>query len=157
MSLTPAFLRALLPPNPGGKFEEFFPGITHRVLGATPMFWMPGARELSLWMGAVDASRASAERCIRKGHSLTVYPGGCVVHGPIMAPVAPTSLTLPFSPRSKEIFTTDAESKVNKLTLKSRKGFVKLAMRFGCDLVPGECALEAPHTRTRAGAALSPL
>ena len=64
-------------------------------------------------MGAVDASRKSAEQVLKKGLSIIVYPGG-----------------------SKEIFNTNPSSKKNKLVLKDRKGFIKLAIRHGIDLVP---------------------
>ena len=77
------------------------------------MFRVPGAREICLWMGAVDASRKSADYVLQQGLSVIVYPGG-----------------------SKELFNTDPTSKKNKLVLKERKGFIKLAIRHGADLVP---------------------
>jgi len=94
----------------GGAFESLFPGIELRTLGATPMFWIPGSRELCLWMGAVDAAKATALRCLNK-FSLMVYPGG-----------------------SAEIFLTDPNS--NLTTLVARKGFIKLALQTGSDIVP---------------------
>lgn len=62
----------------GGDFEQLFPGVDFRCLGATPMFLTPAARELCMALGAVDASRASAERVLKAGKSLQVYPGGWV-------------------------------------------------------------------------------
>lgn len=97
----------------GGLFEKLFPGIDLRTLGATPMFWWPGAREISLWMGAVDAGRKSAEKVLSRGNSLVIYPGG-----------------------SREIFSTDPYSKETVVELNSRKGFIRLALRHGAALVP---------------------
>ena len=96
----------------GGTFERLFPGIDTRTLGASPMFWVPGAREICLWMGAVDARKQTAQRILRTpGLSLFIYPGG-----------------------SKEIFLTNPRSTVT--TLIARRGFVRLALEHGCDLVP---------------------
>ena len=96
----------------GGTFERLFPGVDTRTLGASPMFWVPGAREICLWMGAVDARKKTAERVLRtRDLSLFIYPGG-----------------------SKEIFLTNPHSSVT--TLIARRGFVRLALEHGCQLVP---------------------
>jgi len=97
----------------GGIWPSLFPGLEYRVLGATPMFWVPLCREMCLWLGGVDASRSTAENLLKSGCSLHIYPGG-----------------------SKEIFETRPGSKETTLILKERLGFVKLAIRFGADLVP---------------------
>ncbi|KAG3111940.1 hypothetical protein PI125_g8672 [Phytophthora idaei] len=97
----------------GGSFEDIFPGITYRILGASPMFYIPLGRELCLWMGGVDASRSTSEKVLKEGNSIVVYPGG--VAG---------------------IFKTNPNSKETQIVLKNRLGFVKLAMNHGADLVP---------------------
>ncbi|KAE9006704.1 hypothetical protein PR001_g17140 [Phytophthora rubi] len=97
----------------GGSFEDIFPGIKYRILGASPMFYIPLGRELCLWMGGVDASRSTGEKVLDEGNSIVVYPGG--VAG---------------------IFKTNPNSKETQLVLKNRLGFVKLAMSHGADLVP---------------------
>lgn len=97
----------------GGVWETLFPGVDVRVLGASPMFKVPGCREICLWMGAVDAGRKTAERVLRAGKSMAVYPGGSV-----------------------EIFDTDPNSRETRCHLRRRKGFVKLAMAHGASLVP---------------------
>jgi len=94
----------------GDVFESLFPGIETRTLGASPMFWIPGSREICLWMGAVDAAKSVALKVLKK-HSLMIYPGG-----------------------SAEIFLTDPSSK--QTVLVGRKGFVKLALQSGVDIVP---------------------
>ncbi|CAK4677786.1 hypothetical protein AeMF1_001047 [Aphanomyces euteiches] len=96
-----------------GNFEKLFPGIDSRTLAATPMFYVPMSRELSLALTAVDASRKNAERILQKKFSVIVYPGG-----------------------SKEIFLTDPNSKETTLVLNDRLGFIKLAVRHGAELVP---------------------
>ncbi|KAI9915042.1 hypothetical protein PsorP6_007539 [Peronosclerospora sorghi] len=83
------------------------------ALGASTMFYMPLGRELCLWLGGVDASRSTADKVLKDGTSIVVYPGGV-----------------------PEIFKTDPNSKVNELVLKNRLGFIKLAMSHGAELVP---------------------
>ncbi|KAF0700338.1 Aste57867_9151 [Aphanomyces stellatus] len=97
----------------GGNFEQLFPGIQARALGATPMFYIPMAREICMWVAAVDASPTTAVRVLQQGMSVIVYPGG-----------------------SKEIFLTDPNSTETALVLGDRMGFVKLAIQYGADLVP---------------------
>jgi hypothetical protein len=107
----------------GSVWETLFPGIELRVLGASPMFWIPGCREVCLWLESINADKQVAVKALKtpipkSQHnqsgklSLMVYPGG-----------------------SKEIFTSDGNSKENILV--ARKGFVKLAIETGCNLVPG--------------------
>lgn len=99
----------------GGLFERLFPGIHIRALGASPIFYYPGSREVSLALGAVDASRAVAHRVLKSGRSIVVYPGG-----------------------SKEIFSAavDAAQRVTTMELLAVKGFVRLAVQHGAPLVP---------------------
>ncbi|ETM53411.1 hypothetical protein F442_03241 [Phytophthora nicotianae P10297] len=97
----------------GRNFERVFPGITHRVLGASAMYYVPLGREMCLWMGGVDASRSTGEKVLNEKHSIIVYPGGV-----------------------PEIFLTDPNSKETQLVLQKRLGFIKLAMRQGADIVP---------------------
>jgi len=97
----------------GGIWEKLFPNVDFRVLGATPMFYVPFCREFCLWLGAIDASRKSAEKALKSGLSLMVYPGG-----------------------SKEIFHTRPGSDEITIVLNERLGFVKLAIQHGASLVP---------------------
>jgi 1-acyl-sn-glycerol-3-phosphate acyltransferase len=97
----------------GGGWTTVFPNIAARLLGATAVFYVPLAREICLWLKAVDASRSTAEKVLKSGKSILVYPGGV-----------------------PEIFLTEPESKENKIMLKKRLGFVKLAIRHGAELVP---------------------
>lgn len=95
----------------GGVWEHLFPNLDFRVLGATPMFFVPFCRDICLWMRAVDASRRTTEHNLKQGKHIIVYPGG-----------------------SKEIFETDGSKKETVVYV--RTGFIRMALRYGCDLVP---------------------
>nr|ATB53146.1 diacylglycerol acyltransferase [Nannochloropsis oceanica strain IMET1] len=97
----------------GGLWEKLFPGIHFKTLAASPLFWIPPIREVSILLGGVDAGRASAARALTDGYSVSLYPGG-----------------------SKEIYTTDPYTPETTLVLKIRKGFIRMALRYGCALVP---------------------
>ncbi|KAL1845603.1 diacylglycerol O-acyltransferase 1 [Paecilomyces lecythidis] len=100
-------------------FSKLFPGITNTVLTLDSNFRIPIYREYVLGMGLASVSRESCENLLTKGgadgegmgRAITIVVGG-----------ARESLhALPHTLR---------------LILKSRKGFVKLAVRTGADLVP---------------------
>ncbi|TFJ88473.1 hypothetical protein NSK_000047 [Nannochloropsis salina CCMP1776] len=97
----------------GGLWEKLFPGVHFKTLAASPLFWIPPIREVSILLGGVDAGRASANRALRDGYSVSLYPGG-----------------------SKEIYTTNPYTPETTLVLKIRKGFIRMALRYGCPLVP---------------------
>ncbi len=63
-----------------------------------------------MW-GCVDASSSTAEYNMKKGYSLLIFVGG----------------------EKEQLMTKPNE---HKIYLKSRKGFVKLALKHGADLVP---------------------
>eukprot|EP00658_Telonema_sp_P-2_P002345 TRINITY_DN10894_c0_g1_i1.p1 TRINITY_DN10894_c0_g1~~TRINITY_DN10894_c0_g1_i1.p1 ORF type:complete len:331 (+),score=71.95 TRINITY_DN10894_c0_g1_i1:53-1045(+) len=83
-----------------------------RTLGAGILFGLPLVREVCLWSSVIDASKQSAVKAIRRGHSIVVIPGG-------------------------EAEQIDTQGGVEKVKLKNRFGFVKLAMQHGMQLVPG--------------------
>ncbi|KAJ9297584.1 hypothetical protein DTO271G3_4359 [Paecilomyces variotii] len=100
-------------------FSKLFPGITNTLLTLDSNFRIPFYREYVLGMGLASVSRESCENLLTKGgidgegmgRAITIVVGG-----------ARESLhALPHTMR---------------LVLKSRKGFVKLAVRTGADLVP---------------------
>jgi 2-acylglycerol O-acyltransferase 2 len=100
-------------------FSQLFPGITNTLLTLDTNFRIPIYREYALAMGLASVSRASCENLLSKGgangegmgRAITIVVGG-----------ARESL--------------DAQPNSLKLVLKRRKGFVKLALRTGADLVP---------------------
>lgn len=79
-------------------------------LSASIMFRLPVLREMFLWMGYCDASRHVAARALEQG-SIYVCTGG----------------------EQESLATVVGRDRV---VLKSRKGFVRLALAAGVDLVP---------------------
>lgn len=100
-------------------FGQLFPGITNTLLTLDSNFRLPLYREYALRMGLASVSRESCENILTKGgpngegmgRAITIVVGG-----------ARESL--------------DAKPYTLSLVLKRRKGFVKLAIRTGADLVP---------------------
>lgn len=122
---TLAYNRAAVGFSTETLWNAAFPGIDFRVLTATAAFFVPVIRELWLWSYCVDASKSVAVRAMKEHHcSIFVYPGG-----------------------EKEQLET--EYRKHKIVLKERKGFVKLAMQQGAQLVPvyafGETSLYHHH------------
>ncbi|OCL10398.1 diacylglycerol O-acyltransferase 2A [Glonium stellatum] len=100
-------------------FSQLFPGIKNTLLTLDSNFRIPLYREYALRMGLASVSRESCENILSKGgpngegmgRAITIVIGG-----------ARESL--------------DARPGAMRLVLGRRKGFVKLAIRTGADLVP---------------------
>lgn len=100
-------------------FSQLFPGITNTLLTLDTNFRVPLYRDYALAMGLASVSRESCENILSRGgpnnegmgRAITIVVGG-----------ARESL--------------EGEPGVMRLVLRSRKGFVKLAIRTGADLVP---------------------
>ena len=93
-------------------WDKAFPNVKFRVLTATAAFFVPFIRELWLWSYCVDASKPTAVRVLTvEKSSVFVYPGG----------------------EKEQLETVYGQQRV---FLKSRKGFVKLALEHGAHLVP---------------------
>ncbi|KAF2499239.1 DAGAT-domain-containing protein [Lophium mytilinum] len=100
-------------------FSQLFPGITNTLLTLDANFRIPLYREYALRMGLASVSRESCEALLTHGgpngegmgRAITIVVGG-----------ARESL--------------DARPGTFRLVLKRRKGFVKIAIRTGADLVP---------------------
>jgi 1-acyl-sn-glycerol-3-phosphate acyltransferase len=86
-------------------------GVKMRTLAASFCFYIPAYRDLILGGGIIDAARYNAHHALEQGYSLSLVPGGAT-EGLYASP-------------GKHI-----------LVLKKRKGFIKLALEHGCDLVP---------------------
>lgn len=98
----------------GSDFDMKFPGLVGNSLTgivATVIFKIPIVRELFLFMGYVDASRSVASQVLAKGRSLFVCTGG----------------------EEESMYTEFGKDIV---VLKKRKGFIRLALSYGADLVP---------------------
>lgn len=100
----------------GQLWRRLYPGISARWGSFGGAFWIPGVREFSLCCGCLDASRQVLTRAIERGENVMLLPGG-----------------------EKEMMLTDGTSTCTRLVLSDRKGFVRLAVQHGMDLVPGFC------------------
>lgn len=100
-------------------FSELYPGITNSLLTLDSNFRLPFYRDYALALGLASVSRESIENILSKGgldgagmgRAVTIVVGG-----------ARESL--------------DARPNTLRLVLNGRKGFVKIAIRSGADLVP---------------------
>ncbi|KAH8726186.1 diacylglycerol O-acyltransferase-like protein 2B [Phaeosphaeriaceae sp. PMI808] len=100
-------------------FSQLFPGITNALLTLDSNFRYPIYREYALRLGMASVSRESCQNILSKGghngegmgRAITIVVGG-----------ASESL--------------DARPGTIRLVLRRRKGFVKMAIRTGADLVP---------------------
>lgn len=100
-------------------FSQLFPGITNTLLTLDSNFRIPLYRDYALRLGLASVSRESCENILSKGgpnnegmgRAITIVVGG-----------ARESL--------------DAQPGALRLVLARRKGFIKLAIRTGADLVP---------------------
>lgn len=115
------FVFAVFPHGANADYSSVINGMLHdtlpsiaartRTLVASVLFRIPMVREISLWMGCVDARRDVAEKLLEKNYSLVVLPGGQV----------------------EQINTIHGRERI---FLKRRKGFIRLALKHGVPVVP---------------------
>ncbi|GMH71730.1 hypothetical protein TrRE_jg1801 [Triparma retinervis] len=94
-------------------WDAAFPTMPNlKVLVASAAFYVPLIRELWLASYCISASRSVATNALRKGPTaMLIYPGGM----------------------DEQIMTVRGEERIY---LKKRKGFIKLALREGCEVCP---------------------
>jgi hypothetical protein len=96
------------------EFNKQFPGLVGvkiTALCASVMFKLPLVREIFLSWGYVDASRKVANQVLECGKSVVVCTGG----------------------EEESMYTTMGKDIV---VLRKRKGFIRLALSYGADIVP---------------------
>ena len=96
-------------------FARKFPGIKARGSTLEHLFHVPFQREIYLWLGAVAVTRESFDWILSGnegvGNAIVVCPGGA----------------------KEAIYAMPGTFTVN---IKKRKGFIRMALRHGADLVP---------------------
>lgn len=97
-------------------WRVLYPGISGRWGSFGAAFWMPGIREFSLCCGCLDASKPVLEKAIKRGENIKLLPGGI-----------------------DEMQLTDGKSTETKIVIVDRKGFTKMSIENGLDIVPGFC------------------
>jgi len=118
-------------------FSQLFPGIKNTLLTLDSNFRIPIYRDYALAMGLASVSKESCENLLSKGGPNKVPP-------PIPLSQKYTSLTTKKEGMGRAITivvggareSLDAQPYSLRLVLARRKGFIKLALRTGADLVP---------------------
>ena len=82
-----------------------------RMIGASALYYIPIVRELTLWFGAVNATKETCEMLLRAGSSLVIYPGGL-----------------------DEANSTEGNGQ--DVRLKTRTGFIRLAVKHNTPVLP---------------------
>lgn len=109
---TLAFSRAAVGFSTRTLWDLAFPNLKFRVLTASAPFFVPFIREFWLWSYCIDASKVTAVKAMRElKSSIFVYPGG-------------------------ELEQIETIYRKHIAMLSMRKGFIKLAIEEGADIVP---------------------
>eukprot|EP00854_Cymbomonas_tetramitiformis_P011778 gene11778-13903_t len=81
---------------------------------ASIIFYIPGLRDVLLWYGGQDVSKRNVVKLLRRGESVILVPGG---------------------QREMQLQMESVQSK-QKILVTGHKGFIRLALEMGVDLVP---------------------
>jgi len=96
----------------GPSFRKAYPGLEVDICGASVVFFTPVLRDLVMWLGGREVSRVAIERVLASGSSVLLVPGG----------------------QREMRHSTGNRNKFHVVT--RHKGFVKIAIEHGIDLVP---------------------
>ncbi|KAK6757431.1 hypothetical protein RB195_015326 [Necator americanus] len=98
----------------GSGFPDLFPGLKSTILTLNGQFWFPFRRDIGIALGGVESSRESLQYLLEnpgKGRAIAIVLGGATE-------------------------ALDAHPGRHNLTLSSRRGFCRYALKYGADLVP---------------------
>lgn len=97
--------------NDSNKILELLEGIKLRILTLDMNFLLPFYRDVIMGLGFASVSRESCNYLLSKGISIVIVIGGAED-------------------------TIDAKPGTNKLKIKNKKGFIRMALKHGANLVP---------------------
>lgn len=84
-----------------------------RMLAASVLFSIPVIRDMSLLFGAVDAGRPTVEKILKAGFNAVLYPGA--------------------------LDETNSVDKPDEVSLRTRTGFIRIAVQQGISVLPMFC------------------
>lgn len=134
------------------NMDKYFPGIKCSQLMSSSSFIAPIFRQFCIWIGGIPVTKEAARQSVGHGNSLSLVPGGLAEM--ILADPRPRLLEKvelekaiicgesgiisgeASESKRKELLNNARPRKTVVLYMQKRKGFIKLALELGLDLVP---------------------
>jgi len=136
------------------NMERYLPGIQCSHLMSSSSFVAPIFRQFCIWIGGIPVTKEAAREATNRGSSLSLVPGGlaemlladprprkladveiksAIICGETTLDTLNASTTVTLPPRNVD---NSRPRKTVVLYMQKRKGFIKLAIQLGLDLVP---------------------